>query len=466
MEPTFIDPKKHRQLFLDDHALEETIGTYRTLHQPEKVGPVVRPDRARGETGLQSRISPQWNSEKGVWEWWFGDDFATSEDGEHWARVPVAERPRHAVRDERDPDPNRRYKGLLSNGHNNDLCPAISADGIEWHRFDVPPIPSSDEHQFTYDPYTDQYLALVKHQTEWGRSVFLATSKDGEHYSDPELIFHTDEIDWENCRKRVREHLANPAYIQPLYVDDEDYIAETYHMAVMPYEGLYIGFPKIFNPFGAAPPPHMNHNRINQIELAVSRDLYHWDRIADRALFIGIEPWDGMRYDTSQVGMSGQPVVRQDGEIWIYYNACRFPSNALGRERHTRNQEPFRLDVDPVLFDDDVTICLAKLRPDGFVSLDADAAGTIFTKPFMWRGEDLFVNVNASWGELYVSILDAETKKVFREFAVATQLPSPLKGDHSKAKIEWKADRDLVFDKPVRLRFFLHQARLYSFWLE
>ena len=27
MEPTFIDPKKHRQLFLDDHAFEETIGT-------------------------------------------------------------------------------------------------------------------------------------------------------------------------------------------------------------------------------------------------------------------------------------------------------------------------------------------------------------------------------------------------------------------------------------------------------
>ncbi len=466
MDEKLIDPKQHRQLFLDDGALEKTIGTYRTLHQPRKVGPVVRPDRKRGETGLQSRISPQWNSEKSLWEWWFGDDFATSEDGEHWERFPIAETPQHAVRDGHDPDPNRRYKGLLGNGVNNDLCPAVSADGIDWQRFDVPPIPSSDEHQFTYDPYTEQYLALVKHGTKWGRSVFLATSKDAEHYSDPELIFHTDEIDWENCRRRVREHLANPAFIQPPYVDDQDYFAEAYHMAVMPYEGLYVGFPLIFNPFGAAPPPHMNHNRINQIELAVSRDLYHWERIADRALFIGIEPWDGIRYDTSQVGMSGQPVVRPDGEIWIYYIGCRFPSNALSRERHTRNKELYRLNVDPELFDDQVTICLAKLRPDGFVSLDADSAGTVFTKPFMWHGEDLFVNVNAAWGEFYASIVDGETLKVLPEFDLATQQPSPLKGDHWKARIHWNTDRDLVFDNPVRLRFFMHQARFYSFWLE
>ena len=315
-----INPKKYRQLFLDEGAVESKTGVRQKLHQPEKCGPVVLPDRSRGETAIQSRISPQWNSEKELWEWWFGDDFATSEDGEHWARVPVAERPRHAVRDERDPDPKRRYKGLLSSGHNNDLCPAISADGIEWHRFDVPPIPSFDEHQFTYDPYTDQYLALVKHQTEWGRSVFLATSKDGEHYTDPELIFHTDEIDWENCRKRVREHLANPAYIKPVFIDDEDYIAEAYHMAVMPYEGLYVGFPLILNPIGADPPPAMNFSRINQIEMTVSRDLYHWDRVANRELFIPIEPWDGKRWDTNQVGMSGQPIVKENGEIWILHS--------------------------------------------------------------------------------------------------------------------------------------------------
>ena len=53
-------------------------------------------------------------------------------------------------------------------------------------------------------------------------------------------------------------------------------------MAVMPYQGIYIGFPTIFNPFGAIPPPRTNFTRINQIELSVSRDLYNWERVADR----------------------------------------------------------------------------------------------------------------------------------------------------------------------------------------
>lgn len=159
-------------------------------------------------------------------------------------------------------------------------------------------------------------------------------------------------------------------------------------------------------------------------------------------------------------------MLRSDGEIWIYYIGCRFPSNAFSRERHTRNKELYRLNIDPALFDDQVTICLAKLRPDGFVSLDADNAGTIFTKPFLWHGEDLFVNVDAAWGEFYASVVDAETLKVVPEFDPATQEPSPLKGDHWKAQIRWNTDRAIVFAKPVRLRFFMHQTRLYSFWLE
>ena len=461
-----IDPKKYRQLFLDDFAVEKMTGVHRTLHQPEKVGPVVRPDRSRGETALQSRISPQWNSEMKRWEWWFGNDFGTSADGRHWERFPQKVVPSHAVRDERDPDPRRRYKGLLGSSHNNDQCPAFSADGIEWERLDVPPIPSQDEHQFTYDPYGDRYIAMVKHGTEWGRSVFLASSEDGVRYSDPELIFHTDEIDRENRRKRVREVLENPAYIKPAFIDDVDYIAEAYHMAVMPYEGFYIGFPLIFNPIGAVPPPHTNFTRINQIELAVSRDLHHWERVADRALFIGIEPWDGKRYDTNQVGMSGQPVVREDGEIWIYYIGSRIPSRKEQYERYNHNQELFRLGVDPDLFNDSTTICLAKLPPDRFVSLDAEAAGTITSKPFIWRGEDLYVNVDARWGELYAEILDAESNMVFPGFWVPAELPAPLRGDHLRAKVEWKPDHDLVFEKPVRVRFYLHQARLFSFWLE
>ena len=465
MKPELIEPGKYRQLFLDDHAVERRSGLCRTVHQPVKVGPVVRPDRSRGETALQSRIAPQWNSESKQWEWWLGDDFATSQDGENWKRFPIEERPRHVVRDERDPDPARRYKGLLGHPLEGLQCPAISADGIEWKRFDAPGIRSQDESQFTYDPYHDQYIAMVKQGTEWGRSVFLSTSEDGEHYSEPELVFHTDEVDWENCRQRVYAYLEDPGYIKPAFIDDIDYKAEAYHMAVMPYEGLYVGFPMIFNPIGAVPPPHTNYTRINQVELTVSRDLRHWERVGDRSLFIPIEHWDGVRYDTNQVGMSGQPVLRENGEIWIYHIACRMPSSREHYERFNHNRELYRLNVDPRLFDDSTTICLAKLRPDGFVSLDADVAGCLTSKPFIWKGEELYVNADARWGELYAEIVDLEMKPI-SGFWVPLEQPAPLRGDHLRARIKWKADHDRVFEKPVRVRFYLYQARLYSFWLE
>ena len=107
----------------------------------------------------------------------------------------------------------------------------------------------------------------------------------------------------------------------------------------MPYEGFYIGFVLIFNVFGANPPPHMNHSRINQIEMTVSRDLRHWERVADREVFIGIEPWDGVRYNTSQVAMAGRPIVGENGEIFIYHMASRIPSGKELYATHNRNKE-------------------------------------------------------------------------------------------------------------------------------
>ena len=58
MHPDMINPKEHRQLFLDDFAVESMKSTTRTLHSPKKWGPVIN------GAGVQSRSCPQWNSEK------------------------------------------------------------------------------------------------------------------------------------------------------------------------------------------------------------------------------------------------------------------------------------------------------------------------------------------------------------------------------------------------------------------
>lgn len=79
MSSTLIDPKKHRQLFLDDYAVEKKIGVKQTLHPPQKVGPVIRPDQSLGETAIQSRSVPQWNPDKGIWEWWYSGKYVTTQ---------------------------------------------------------------------------------------------------------------------------------------------------------------------------------------------------------------------------------------------------------------------------------------------------------------------------------------------------------------------------------------------------
>ena len=355
-----IQPRMHKQLFLDDLAIETKYGLRRTLNKPDRAGPVMRPDRSRGQVSLQAHSPPQWDPHRQVWELWYQSGYrdpdsrpdtqvsfthyATSTDGLQWDRpalglhewngsrdnniVPNDDGLQlyHVLRDEREQDPNRRYKALFSDRGSGRL-PAVSPDGLRWTMIDVPPIPADDTSRLTYDELGERFVATVKLSTEWGRSVWLSTSDDFNDWTEPELILHADRIDANNSRRRIKKIVEDPAYLTPPIVDRVGYPAQVYEMTVMPYEGLYVAFPVLFNPAGALPPPRGNHNGVNQTELAVSRDLRDWKRVANRDLFLGVLPWDGEVYDTSQILTCGRPVVREDlGEIWVYYNACRFRS--------------------------------------------------------------------------------------------------------------------------------------------
>ena len=496
MGAPLINPSQHRQLFLDDHAVEKMHGVKRALHQPLKAEPVLMPDHSLDQVLLQSLDEPQWNSEKKVWEWWYRGvyaippygsgqsttssmtHYATSTDGISWEApslglyswrgstdnniafdsvevefIQSRERsPCHIFRDERDEDPQRRYKGFFNDEQNCNRWPAVSQDGFHWTVLDVPPVPSNDTSDLAYDEIGDQYVATVKHRTEWGRSVWLSTSRDFANWTPPRLIVHTDEIDKQNRRDRVRRVVEDPAYLSPPVVDATDYSAELYMMSVMPYEGIYVGFPLLFNPAGTDA-PQMNNTGINQVELAVSRDLHRWERVADRSVFLGVEPWNGVNYGTAQVSVCGRPIVHEGREIWVYYQACRF------RGHHSLYE-----DVSPEFLNDMGGIFLARLRLDGFVSLDAEQEGEVVTRPFMLNGEDLYVNAEADSGELRAEILDAETMDPLPGFS-ASQCAS-IRGDHLSGRIAWEGESAPVRDRPVRIRFVMRCAKLYSFWLD
>ena len=458
-------PAGQRQLFLDDNAVAKIEHLQRTLHQPEKRGAVIR--SANPSQTIQTRTAPVWDPEAKHFKLWVmstDEPLRISADGLHWT---VGPRPNlridHAVYDPHDKDPARRFKAaLLNEGF------AVSPDGVQWTKLDLPAIPSNDEGNFSYDPSEGLFIHSVKRGGPFGRSVAIATSRDFKTWNDYGVVFHADELDQEIGKRRIAERLANPMLKQTEYNTPEHYSVQMYNMGVFHYEGLYIGLPSIYHHTGKEPPgwPGFDKLRLSpamkdavskygdytgfyNIQLAASRDLVHWHRVAERAPFIEASPLGAGAYDTQTIIGPSAPVVRDD-ELWFYYTGIKHYAFV------TSGNEPGYDDYYP----DKGAICLAVLRRDGFVSLDAgEEPGILLTKPFVLAGTTLRVNVDAKAGELNVTVLDGDGQTL--------AVSEPVTGDQPRGSLRWKSGNlDSVQGKSVSLRLSLRNARLYSFWSE
>jgi hypothetical protein len=111
---------------------------------------------------------------------------------------------------------------------------------------------------------------------------------------------------------------------------------------------------------------------------------------------------------------------------------------------------------------------LATLRRDGFASLDAGPEGGVLTtKPVTFTGRFLFVNfkTNAPDGEMRIEILDADGNALER-YSRAKSIA--LAADQTLMGVSWQngaQDLSALIGKPVRFRFHLKNASLYSFWV-
>ena len=200
-------PAGQRQLFLDDDAIAKIENLKRTLHQPEKRGAVIR--SANPSQTIQTRTAPVWDPEAKHFKLWVmstDEPLRISTDGLHWTAGPRPNlRIDHAVYDPHDKDPARRFKAaLLNEGF------AVSPDGVQWTKLDLPAIPSSDEGNFSYDPSEGLFIHSVKRGGPFGRSVAIATSWDFKTWNDYGVVFHADELDQEIGKRRIAERLANP----------------------------------------------------------------------------------------------------------------------------------------------------------------------------------------------------------------------------------------------------------------
>ncbi len=516
-EKPFQVPVRQRQLFLDDHGIAEIQNLQRIMHPPEKRGAVIEP--RDGEVSIQIRCAPAWDASSRRYKLWImcqgGMGLAESSDGLHWER-PVLRVREHkgslenclvsgacgeqVVFDPSEPDPSKRYKGLRLRGaservlspiadhwklgHNpwrlayprghvlnnprqyqlswviqvserpdapaeerfegmgrfqtQDLV--VSADGIHWRKLDSPGLPTGDEANFSIDEETGIYIATLKEgeMGPYGRSISLATSRDFEQWSDPELVFHADEKDQELNREVIAARLQNPSLAKTRYNVPEEYFVDVYNMGVFRYEGLYIGLPTFFHHTGDR---NENSDGFNRVQLTSSRDLRTWTRLGEREPFIGPSTIESGAYDLNGI-MPPSKAIHKGDELWFYYSGSRH-----------REKPP---DADPR----HSAACLAVLRRDGFISVDAVAAGgSALTESFLLPTPWLFVNVNAAGGSVELEMLD-ESGDVAAE-------SEPIKADRPRYPVQWKrGDLAASVNRPVQLRFKASDSSIYSYWFD
>ena len=251
LDPSFIVPSGQRQLFLDNYGIGSMNGLTRTMHQPDKVGPVMTsPNPAQT---IQTRTAPEWDPVLRVYKTWTlstDHNLHYSLDGINWIDGPDPNmRTDLVVYDGSDPDPNRRFKAVLPN-----TGVAVSPNGINWSMVPgVVGIASSDEYNLSFDRKNHQFILTVKRGGPYGRAVALATSYDFEHWTDHGLIFHADATDQTLGVQAIQARFADPTLQDPEYNVPETYNVDVYNMGIFRYEGLYVGLPSMYHHTGSVP---------------------------------------------------------------------------------------------------------------------------------------------------------------------------------------------------------------------
>lgn len=480
-----------KHLFIDDGEVERAHNLARVLHQPAKFhgNAVLFPQHRWENCGIQVRTTPAWDPAARRFRTIYlasaegeagapGEGFAcyaTSEDGVNWEKpilglhdypaatwrgTPVGPQNNivpsargmlqgpiyHAA----EPDEGRRWKGFAYG--DGKLQAKVSADCIHWTELPGVTVPSSDESNLTLDDDRGRFIATPKQRGPYGRSFALSTSADFEHWSDLELIFHADQQDQENGCARLQRFFDDPALRRPVYNRPEEWRTDVYNFPVFPYEGLYLALPVMHHWAGSHPPLFENVDSRKSVELACSRDLRHWDRVAGRAPFLELSPvGDGSAYDTGQTVVTNGPVAR-NGELWFYYNGLRHRCLSIHDEAHRANL-------------DGSAACLARLRLDGFVGLKGGVEwGQVLTRPVAVTGDRLRVNADAWRGRVLAEVVDADGGQALLGYAREDAVP--LMEDRTDAALTWASHREMgaLRGRTVRLRFHLWQAELFAFW--
>ncbi len=474
-----------KQLFIDDHIIEEIKGAKKVLNQPVKHprNPLLTRDKPWEVSGPgygtvmyddQERLFKMWYEN---WEQTKGTStalllYATSKNGLDWDKPIVDKKAgtnlvRHPpvrgfqacgiFRDPVERDPAKRYKMLFSCNPDGTAkswmtSAAYAADGIQWTAYpDLPLIPFSDTQSCPFwDRRRERYVAIMRFGPPNTRIISRTESEDFRHWSPKVTVLRRTKMD-------------GPMATQ------------FYQMAPLPYGDVYLGLIAAYHNETLKPlAPEQPWTDRKNLHLAFSRNGVtwlrvgkegaiapgeleqdrDWQRISQEAVFLPYgakdKDWD---WGTISPYFTPQAIVVGD-DIWFYYLGQK------GRNWWTHTGDPPKFD--PGIREPLRGVGLATLRLDGFVSVETEREGTLTTRPLVLLGDTLVVNAKAQGGALVVEALDTEGK-VVKGFASADC--KPITTDSVRHVVTWKGEPDChrLQARPIRLRFHLKNAKLYAF---
>jgi len=446
------------QLFVDDYLIASTVNVKRTVHQASKhPGNPLMADHTPWEG--RGPIFPIVRREHGKFRMWYAGNsrvtlpngigvrfpalYAESDDGIHWTRPELGLHECNGSKannivipsgnlfglhvDESEPDPKRRYKGIV--WHEPEFVPRegyflyTSPDGIHWSRerpeplalslsgYTMPQSGIGDTSIFRWDRRLGRYVGDVKFVLPGKmRTRGMMESDDLIHWTRPRMTIYPDALD--DPDSQIYAHLS------------------------FCYESMWLGFLRVMHT------ERTKGYRQTTVELTASRDGRHWYRVGNREEVIPLGSED--EWDTDYHAPAWDPIP-VGNELWIYYRGGKVRRNLTRR----------------------CDLGLAKIRRDGFVSLDAaDELGSVLTRPLTFSGRRLFLNADiAPGGHVSVGVLSAD-KQPLAGYSLAD---ATLIRDGGLAQpVAWKTENEIPLsrDAHLRLTFQLKNARLYSFWIE
>ncbi len=337
--------------------------------------------------------------------------------------------------------PDEKYKALatLKTSPTGGLLAFKSPDGIHWSLLREKPVITDG----WFDSLNVAFWDTVRgcyvefHRDFRGENNAIMRREGAIHpLQKPETV-----RDIRTCTSTDFVHWSKPVWLEYPGAPRE----HLYTNQITPYyraPHILMGFPKRFMPERSAPAiPHGGGDGVSDGVFMTSRDGRTFHRWGEALIRPGLqkERWVNRNNMTAWgIVVTKSDVPGTPNELSIYSIEGYFQGNDSKLRRHT-------------------------VRIDGFVSVQAPLAGGQFvTRPITFDGKQLAINYSTSAaGSVQVEIQDAAGKPI-PGFTLA-DCPE-IFGDAIQQVVAWNGGSDLrqLAGKPVRLRFVLKDADLYS----